>query len=135
MKSKSYINPITERIIKEAKKQNKSIYKICKHTGISESTMSSSKNYENAWMSAVQMKKIADFLNVSDHYLITGSKISLDENKIIEKLKSEIIILEDENEDYRIKIKALLTTVSELMSLDEKGRNKLYSSFLKSDKS
>ncbi len=135
MKSKSYINPITERIITEARKQNKSIYEICKHTGISESTMSSSKKYENAWISAVQIRKIADFLNVSDHYLITGSKLSLDENKIIKQLQSDIVMLQEQNEDYRIKIKALLTSVSELMSLDEKGRNKLYSSFLKSDKS
>jgi len=132
MKPKKYINPITERILVESGKQGKSIYEICKHTGISESTISSSKKYENAWMSAVQIKKIAEYLKISDHYLITGNKLPLDENKIVEQLKAEIVLLKDSNDDLRIKIKSLLTTVFELMSLDEKGRSKVYSMFLKS---
>lgn len=63
---------ITDRIIEILKERNIQAKRLCDYIGVSQSTFANWKNRETD-PNAIFLPKIADFLNVSTDYLLTGS--------------------------------------------------------------
>jgi lambda repressor-like predicted transcriptional regulator len=112
------LNPITARIFEELNRNGKSRYQLCKSIGIHESTLSTAMYNPAAWRNGKIFVAIANYLNVSPDYLITGkNKHYSVENDIIKKYESELKSLSDENKKLKQQLaasKKLLKAYSEI---------------------
>jgi transcriptional regulator with XRE-family HTH domain len=112
------LNPITARIIDELKLRGKTRYQMCKAIGIHESTISTAMYNPSAWRNGKIFVAIAEYLNVSPEYLVSGKNkhYSL-ENDIVKKYDEELKSLSDENKKLKQQItasKKLLKAYSEI---------------------
>ena len=93
------INEISERILSLIDKKNITIYELAKRTGMYEASLRNSLQLNAGFRGAVALKRVADALNVTTDYLITGEKSpeenKIDENKEIKKLREEVKELRD----------------------------------------
>lgn len=123
---KPIANEISGRIIKELNKQKKTIYQMCQSVGMHEGSFSNTKNNPNSWNQCINLSKIAEYLNVTEKYLITGKMQQLDLNEIINKYKVENGNLNHLLSENKLKMNVLINTITDLITGPEKEKDIIF---------
>lgn len=114
------LNPITARIFEELQRIGKTRYRLCKAIGIPESTISMNKYRRNAWSTGKIFIDIANYLNVSPEYLLTGKhKYYSIDNDIIKRYDEQISSLTKENAELKSKLRQLKKVLKGFESIND----------------